>query len=50
MRGFKQNVNIVLYENIYQTCVNILHVLLNFEIGGFECRVMTTDYLSRVFE
>jgi len=25
-----------------------LHDLLNFEIGGLDCRVITTEYISRV--
>jgi len=32
----------VLYGNIDQAFVNSVHVLLNFEIGGLDCRVNTT--------
>jgi len=28
---------------IDQTLVNLLHGLLNFEIGGLDCRVITTE-------
>jgi len=28
----------------YMTLVNSLHGLLNFEIGGLDCRVITTEY------
>jgi len=38
----------VLYGNIDQTLVNSLHVLLNTEIGGFNCRAITTEYISCV--
>ena len=34
--------NLVLYGNIDQTLINSLHGLLNFEIGGLDCRVITT--------
>jgi len=38
----------VLYTNIDQKLVKSLHGLLNCEIGGLDCRVITTGYLSRV--
>ena len=34
--------------NINQTFVKSLHGLLNFEIGGIDCRVITTEYRTRV--
>ena len=34
--------------NIDQTLVNSLHRLLNCEIGGLDCRVITTEYRTRV--
>jgi len=37
-----------LYTNIDQTLVNSLHELLNCEIGGLDCRVITTEYRTRV--
>jgi len=37
-----------LYTNIDQTLVNSLDVLLNFEIGGLDCHVITTEYRTRV--
>jgi len=39
---------LILYTNIDQTLVNSLHGLLNFEIGEFDCPVITTEYLSQV--
>ena len=33
--------------NIDQTFVKSLHGLLNFEIGGIDCRVITTEYRTR---
>ena len=38
----------ILYGNSDQTLVKSLYGLLNFEIGGLECRVITADYISRV--
>jgi len=35
-----------LYTNI--ELVNSLHGLLNCEIGGLDCRVITTEYRTRV--
>jgi len=35
----------VLYTNIDQKLVNSLHWLLNCEIGGLDCRVITTEYI-----
>ena len=33
--------------NIDQKLVNSLHRLLNCEIGGLDCRVITTEYRTR---
>ena len=38
----------LLFTNIYQTLVNSLHGLLNCEIGGLDCHVITTEYIARV--
>jgi len=38
----------VLNGSIDQTLVKSLHGLLNCEIGGLDCRVITTEYRSRV--
>jgi len=38
----------VLYTNIGQKLVNSLHGLLNCEIGGLDCHVITTEYITRV--
>jgi len=37
-----------LYTNIDQTLVNSLHGLLNCEIGGLDCHVITIEYITRV--
>jgi len=37
-----------MYTNIDQKLVNSLHGLLNCEIGGLDCRVITTGYRIRV--
>jgi len=37
----------VLYRNIDQKLVNSLHGLLNCEIGGLDCRAITTEYRTR---
>ena len=37
-----------LYTNIDQKLMNSLHGLLNCEIGGLGCRVITTEYRTRV--
>jgi len=42
------NLIIILHENINQTLVNSLHGLLNCEIGGLDCRVITTEYKIRI--
>jgi len=34
----------VLYSNIDQKLGNSLHGLLNCEIGGLDCHVITTEY------
>ena len=39
---------LILYTNIDQKLVNSLHRLLNCEIGGLECHVITTEYRTRV--
>jgi len=39
---------LVLYTHIDQTLVNSLHRLLNCEIGGLDCHVITTEYITRV--
>ena len=44
------HMSVILYTNIDQTFVNSLHRLLNCEIGGLDFRVITTEYISRVFE
>jgi len=36
------------YTNIDQTLVHSLHGLLNCEIGGLDCYVITTEYRTRV--
>ena len=38
----------LLYGNIDQTIVNSIHRLLNCKIGGKDCRVITTEYISCV--
>jgi len=38
----------VLHVIIDQTLVNTLHGLLNFEISGLDCRVILTEYRTRV--
>ena len=43
-----ENGELVLHGNIDQTLVNSLHGLLNFEIGGLDCHVITTEYRTRV--
>ena len=42
------SVDTVLYTNIDQTLVNSLHGLLNCEIGGLDCRGITTEYRTGV--
>ena len=39
---------VLLYTNIDQKLVNSLHGLLNCETGGLECRVISTEYRTRV--
>ena len=39
---------LLLYTNIDQTLVNSLHWLLNREIVGLDCHVITTEYRTRV--
>ena len=46
--GFSYFFHLVLYTNIDQTLVNSLHGLLNCEIGGLDCHVITTAYRTRV--
>jgi len=38
----------ILHGNIDQTLVNSLHGLLNFEICGLDCHVITIEYRTRV--
>ena len=38
----------LLYTNVDQKLVNSLHGLLTCEIGGLDCRVITTEYRTRV--
>jgi len=38
----------VIETNIDQTLVYSLHRLLNCEIGGLDCRVIITEYKTRV--
>ena len=38
----------ILYTNIDKTLPNSLHRLLNCAIGGLDCRVITTEYRTRV--
>jgi len=45
MTGFHY---LVVYTTIDQTLVNSLHGLLNCEIGGLECHVITIEYRTRV--
>jgi len=45
---FYPNSNMLLYTNIDQTLVNSLHRLLNCEIGGLDCHVISTEYRTRV--
>jgi len=40
--------NVALYTNIDQKLVNSLHGLLNYEIGGLEWRIITTEYRTCV--
>ena len=37
----------LLHGNIDQALVNSLHGLLNCEIGGLDCRVITAEYRTR---
>jgi len=37
-----------LYTHIDQTLVKSLHGLMNWEIGGLDCCVITTEYRTRV--
>jgi len=39
---------LLLYTNIDQALMNSLHRLLNCEIDGLECRVITTEGRTRV--
>jgi len=40
--------HVQLYTNNDQTLVNSLHRLLNCEIGGLDCHVVSTGYRTRV--
>jgi len=44
----KQKSFIVLHPNIDQKLVNSLHRLLNCEIGGLDCHVITKTYTTSV--
>jgi len=49
MKSFKiTTLVLVLYTNIDQTLVNSLHGLLNCEIGGLDCHVITAEHRTRV--
>jgi len=48
MVQYVQSISEVLYTNIDQTLVNSLHGLLNYEIGGLDCCVITTEYSTCV--
>ena len=37
-----------MYTNVDQTLVNSLHGLLNYEIRGLDCHVITREYKTRV--
>jgi len=37
----------VLHGNIDQTLLNSLHGLLICKIGGLDCRIITTEYITR---
>ena len=39
---------LLLHRNTEQTLVNSLHCLLNMETCGLDCRVITTEHISRV--
>ena len=45
----KQTKKYILYTNNDQTFVNSLQGLLNCEIGGLNCHVITTEYRTRVY-
>ena len=38
----------LLYTHIDQILANLLHGLLNCDIGGLECRVITTEYRTPI--
>jgi len=40
-----QGSHTILHGNIDQTLVNLLHGLLNFEIGELDCHVTATEYI-----
>ena len=48
IKGLYSAVTCVLYTNIDQKLVNSLHRLLNCEIGGLDCHIITTEYRTRV--
>ena len=45
---YQYSIRVILLTNIDQKLVNSLHRLLNCEIGGLDCRVITTEYRTRV--
>ena len=48
IRNFKHQRLRIVYTNIDQILVNLLHGLLNCEIGGLDCHIMKTEYRTRV--
>ena len=40
--------HVIVYKHWPDTCVNSLHGLLNCDISGLDCRVITTEYRTRV--
>jgi len=44
----KWSARLVLYTNFDKTLVNLLHGLLNCEIVGLGCHVITVEYKTRV--
>ena len=47
-KGWLCKSTLLLHRNIDQTLMNSLHGLLNCEIGGLDCPVITTEYRTRV--
>jgi len=40
--------SLLVYWNIEQTLKNSLHGLFHCEMGGLDCHVISTEYISRV--